>query len=146
MLHSELEASLGNLLRSRLKVKQRLRKAQIRVLQDQSPAAECHLSSNNPTAPSQWNSPQGRMACCLDIFREPWRLLVAAAIPRSWSASSVAFPSLGGSGLLFLGEKAWSSEGAVSAPIKALLYAAIVTRGKEMAIGSRQWPRLRDML
>lgn len=57
-------------------------------------------------------------------------LLVAAAIPKSWSASPVAFLSPGGSGLLFLREKAWSSEGAVSAPIKPLLYAAIVNRGK----------------
>lgn len=68
-------------------------------------------------------------------------LLVAAAIPRSWSASPVAFPSPRESGLLFLREKAQSSEGAVSVPIKALLYAAIVNRGKEMTIGRLQGPR-----
>ena len=74
-------------------------------------------------------------------------LLVAAAIPRSWPANPVAFPSPGGSGLLFLRKKSWSSEGAVSAPIKALLYAAIEERdGYRELNGAQAAARLRDKL
>lgn len=66
---------------------------------------------------------------------------MAAAASGPGSASPVPFPTSGGSGLLFLREEVWSSKGAVSAPTKAFLSAAIADRGKEMGTGSPHVPR-----